>query len=183
MLYRLWSRAIAVPVRWSRPHAKQKNRSATVPPTADSLMAFRVSEAKVMRVRRLGVDCVVPGRALRVQRPGETDVRLPPREDGPPRRTDAAALQPPEADRRGGRLEQRLPLRPRGGRGDPHREALLLGLQEIRVGIGPRGRLGPRELPPAGGGRRRPAPADFAFRCAFPGTRVSDCGGNGDGTT
>src|SRR5437899_10850721 len=36
-----------------------------VPPTADSLMAFRVSEAKVMRVRRLGVDCVVPGRALR----------------------------------------------------------------------------------------------------------------------
>src|SRR2546427_10053847 len=118
MLYRLWSRAIAVPVRWSRPHAKQKNRSATVPPTADSLMSFRVSEAKVMRVRRLGVDCVVPDRALRVQRPGETVVRLPPREDGPPRRTDAAALQPPEAHRRGRRLEQRLPVRRRGDRED-----------------------------------------------------------------
>src|SRR5213594_5229723 len=153
------------------------------PPTADSLMAFRVSEAKVMRVRRLGVDCVVPGRALRVQRPGETVVRLPPRKDGPPRRTDAAALQPPEAHRRGGRLEQRLPVRPRGDREDPHREALLLGLQEIRVGIGPRGRLGPRELPPADGGRRRPAPTDSAFRCAFPGTRILDRGENGDVTT
>src|SRR5437870_7612707 len=84
------------------------------PPTADSLMAFRVSEAKVMRVRRLGVDCVVPGRAFRVQRPGETIVRLPPRKDGPPGGTDAAALQPPEAHRRGRRLEQRLPVRPRG---------------------------------------------------------------------
>src|SRR5437879_1891466 len=128
-----------------------------VPPTADSLMAFRVSEAKVMRVRRLGVDCVVPGRALRVQRPGETIVRLPPRKDGPPGGTDAAALQPPEAYRRGGSLEQRLPVRPRGDGEDPHGEALLLGLQEVRVGIGPRGRLGPRELPPADGGRRRPA--------------------------
>src|SRR5437879_9571669 len=69
-----------------------------VPPTADSLMAFRVSEAKVMRVRRLGVDGVVPGRALRVQRPGETVVRLPPRQAGPPRRTDAAALPLPDAN-------------------------------------------------------------------------------------
>src|SRR2546422_10677117 len=139
MLYRLWSRAIAVPVRWSRPHAKQKNRSATVPPTADSLMAFRVSEAKVMRVRRLGVDCVVPGRALRVQRPGETIVRLPPRKDGPPGGTDAAALQPPEAYRRGGSLQQRFPVRPPGGRGDPPRATLLLGLPEVRRRIGPRG--------------------------------------------
>src|SRR5437899_12797440 len=127
MLYRLWSRAIAVPVRWSRPHAKQKNRSATVPPTADSLMAFRVSEAKVMRVRRLGVDCVVPGRALRVQRPGETIVRLPPRKDGPPRGTDAAALQPPEAHRPVRRIEQRLPVRPRGAGEDPHAAALRPG--------------------------------------------------------
>src|SRR3989442_3070494 len=51
-----------------------------VPPTADSLMAFRVSEAKVMRVRRLGVDCVVPVRALPVHRPVVTVVRLTPRE-------------------------------------------------------------------------------------------------------
>src|SRR2546426_3105723 len=151
-----------------------------VPPTADSLMAFRVSEAKVMRVRRLGVDCVVPGRALRVQRPGETIVRLPPRKDGPPGGTDAAALQPPEAYRRGGSLEQRFPVRPRGDREDPHGEALLLGLQEVRVGIGPRGRLGPRELPPADGGRRRPAPADPAFRCALSGTRILDRREDGD---
>src|SRR2546427_12479725 len=115
MLYRLWSRAIAVPVRWSRPHAKQKNRSATVPPTADSFRAFRVSEAKVMRVRRLGVDCGVPGRALRVQRPGETIVRLPPRNDGPPGGTDAAALQPPDADRRVASLEDLCPRPPRWG--------------------------------------------------------------------
>src|SRR3989454_12201099 len=125
-----------------------------VPPTTDSLMAFRVSEAKVMRVRRLGVDCVVPGRALRVQRPGETIVRLPPRKDGPPGGTDAAALQPPEAYRRGGGLGQRFPVRPRGDREDPHGETVLLWLPEVRVGIGPRRRLGPPELPPAGGGRR-----------------------------
>src|SRR3989442_3714457 len=62
------------------------------PPIADSLMAFRVSEAKVMRVRRLGVDCVVPGRALRVQRPGETVVRLPAGKDDSPRGADATAL-------------------------------------------------------------------------------------------
>src|SRR2546428_4206158 len=105
-----------------------------------------------MRVRRLGVDCVVPGPALRVQRPGETIVRLPPRKDGPPGGTDAAALQPPEAYRRGGSLEQRFPVRPRGDREDPHREALLPGLQEGRLGIGPPGRLGPRELPPPAAG-------------------------------
>src|SRR5207245_5018390 len=104
------------------------------PPTADSLMAFRVSEAKVMRVRRLGVDCVVPGRALRVQRPGETVVRLPPRKDGPPRGTDAAALQPPEAHRRGRRIEQRLPVRPLGDGEGPHGATLLLALAETRAG-------------------------------------------------
>src|SRR2546427_10078922 len=74
------------------------------PPTSDSLMAFRVSEAKVMRVRCLGVDCVVPGRALRVQRPGETVIRLPARKDDSPRGTNATALHPPEARRRGRRL-------------------------------------------------------------------------------
>src|SRR5881409_3235462 len=95
------------------------------PPTADSLMAFRVSEAKVMRVRRLGVDCVVPGRALRVQGPRETVVRLPPRKDGPSGGADAAALQPPAAHRRGGSLEQRLPVWARGNREDTHGEALL----------------------------------------------------------
>ena len=37
-----------------------------VPPSAHCLMGLRVSEAKVIRGPRLGVDCVVPGRALRV---------------------------------------------------------------------------------------------------------------------
>src|SRR5437867_10170237 len=134
-----------------------------VPPTADSLMAFRVSEAKVMRVRRLGVDCVVPGRALRLQGPRETVVRLPPRKDGPSGGADAAALQPPAAHRRGGSLEQRLPVWARGYREDPHGEALLPRFQEIRVGIGSGRRLGSRELSPADGGRRGPAPADPAF--------------------
>src|SRR2546428_8298252 len=43
-----------------------------VPPSAHCLMAFRVSQAKVIRRPRLGVDCVVPGRALGVQGPGGT---------------------------------------------------------------------------------------------------------------
>ena len=46
---------------------------------------------------------------------------------------------------------------------DPHGEALLPRFQEIRVGIGSGRRLGSRELSPADGGRRGPAPADPAF--------------------
>src|SRR3989442_3458524 len=103
-----------------------------VPPSAHCLMAFRVSEAKVIRRPRLGVDCVVPGRALGVQGPGETVVRLPARKDDPPRGADAAALQPAPADRGGGSLEQRLPPRPGGGRGDGHCRTRLARVPEIR---------------------------------------------------
>src|SRR5712692_8604754 len=150
------------------------------PPSTDSLMGFRVSEAKVIRVRRLGVDCVVPGRALCVQGPGETVVRLPARKDDPPRGADAAPLQPPAAHRRGGSLEQRVPVWARGDGEDAHGEAVLPRFQEIRVGIESRRRLGRRELPPADGGRRGPAPADPAFRCTLPRTRILDWGENGD---
>src|SRR2546422_10017606 len=47
------------------------------PPTSDSLMAFRVSVAKVMRIGCLAGDCVMLVRVLRVERPRKTVIRLP----------------------------------------------------------------------------------------------------------
>src|SRR2546427_9919587 len=109
-----------------------------------------------------------------------TVVRLPARKDDPPGGADEAALQPAAADRGGGSLEQRLPLRPGGDGEDAHGEALLPRFQEIRVRIGPRGRLGRRQLPPADGRWRGPAPVDPALRRALPGARVLHRGKNGD---
>src|SRR5207253_10422103 len=131
MLYRLWSRAMSLPARWSRPQAKQKNRSATSPDLCFVGWPFWFSYAKVIFSRRVRVIRVVPRRSFRVQGPREAVVRLPPRQVGPPGAANPEALQPPPPHRGGGGLEQRLPVRRRRHGHDPHREAVLPRLPAV----------------------------------------------------
>src|SRR5437870_3528798 len=180
MLYRLWSRALSLPARWSRPQAKQKHRSATSPDRSFGGWRCGFPYAKVIFSRRVRVIRVVPRRSLRVQGPREAVVRLPPRQVGPPGEANPEALQPPPAHRGGGGLEQRLPVRRRRHREDPHREAVLPRLPEVRLGVGPGCGLGRGQLPPADGGRRGPPPTPAALRPAFPRARLLDRGEDGE---
>src|SRR2546426_2062463 len=180
MLYRLWSRAMSLPTRWSRPQAKQKNRSATPPDRPIGGWVFGWSEAKVIFGRRVRVIRVVPRRPFRVQGPREAVVRLPPRQDGPSGGADPAALQPAPPHRGGGGFEQRIPVRCGGHGKDAHREAILPRLPEVRLRVEPGCGLGGGQLSPADGRRCGPPPTPAAFRPSLPGTRLLHRGEDGE---
>src|SRR2546430_2394518 len=134
MLYRLWSRAMSLPTRWSRPQAKQKNRSATPPDRPIGGWVFGWSEAKVIFGRRVRVIRVVPRRPFRVQGPREAVVRLPAGQDGPPGGADPGALHPAPPQPGSGRFEHPIPRPGRGHGEDAHLEAGLPRFLEAYLG-------------------------------------------------